>query len=110
MNKTTQLFVRACKADSRGKRIRSVYRRFYLNKDQVDAHLVNILCGICTEYKLIDPMKLLEELQPSHDWKYEGCNWYQRVVRILSSHIRLAHRDCFPGLTPPIYFRRKEAA
>lgn len=110
MDKTTQLFVRACKADNTGKRIRSVYRRFYLNSHQVDVHLVHILCKICIDLNILKPMQLLTELSPENDWKYAGLNWHQRTINVLAGLIRFTNRDQLPGLTAPIYFRRKEAA
>jgi hypothetical protein len=111
MNKTIQLFIRACKAKDADKRLRSVYRRFYYSTDckkTQDAALVHILSKICEDHAPIRLTILMDRLNPENHWQYgitsdEGFN--SAAIKILTSHLRFLKKDDLKGLTSPRRFR-----
>jgi len=111
MNKTTQLFIRACKSTDPGKRVRSVYRRFYLaGQEDNSGFIANILLEICQNYSLYRLQDLACDLSPGSLVLYgpPDNNYWRCVMRVAISKIRLTERSKFPGLTRPARFRRKE--
>lgn len=109
MDKSTVLFIRACKSLNHKKRVESVYRRFYfagkLNNAQ---HIANILTRICTDYNLIQLQELVDDLSPNTIEFYKGRNksYYDVIVEIMSSKIRLASVMNFKGYPTPTKFKR----
>jgi hypothetical protein len=108
MDKTTMLFIRACKSNAEEDRVMSVYRRFYLataNKETNLTHINYILCKIVEEYKLMTLSQLLTEMHPSRDWLYQEDSVLERQHRVLLLAIRFADIKKFPGLIPPLKFK-----
>jgi len=111
MNKTTQLFIRACKSADSEKRVHSVYRRFYLaSQEDNSGFIANILLGICQNYDLYRLQDLACDLSPGSLVLYgpPDNNYWHCVMRVAISKIQLSERSKFPGLTWPARSRRKE--
>lgn len=110
MEKIEQLFIRACKSLDARKRVLSVYRRFYLQCENPDPHLVIILAPIIDKHLQIPAADWINDLNPVNAWKFGGDetdDFMTITLNVMISRIRLAHRDKFPGLTPPAKFREK---
>ena len=104
----TMLFIRACKSQDPHKRIKSVYRRFYLYKDRSD-YLASILSDICDKYNLLSTKDWIDKLNPSQKIYYieeDNNDYYQLIVNIMISKIRHSPKSKFPDLIPPIRYRR----
>lgn len=97
---TETLFIRACKSLEPHKRVTSVYRRFYLSGSmEAEAQAVvlsSILMSIVEKLGIMTPGNMAYALSTEQAWMYEGCTYYQRLLRIVVSHIRLTGRDCLP--------------
>lgn len=115
MDKVTQLIVRACKSRDPEVRLKTLYRRFYLvnpDDDQtVYFHMAGLLSTLCDNYLDVRMSRIVGDLCPSNQWKFgvnEDDSYWQGIVKVLTSYVRGAHRDSFPGLTPPAMFREKK--
>lgn len=108
MEKIEALFVRACKSRNSVARIKSVYRRFYYPEYKPEA-VACILTRIASKYNLVKLHEIIDDLNPRDAWKF-GCNeespYYERVVAVMSSTIRLTNVDKFPDYPVPAMFRR----
>lgn len=96
MNNTDILFIRACKSKSPEKRLASVYRRRYGKYPNYEIYITNILTRICEEHNLISISKLILELNPETDWKYQDERFENKIYKILLSTIRLSEISKFP--------------
>lgn len=108
MDKIEALFVRACKSSNSAARIKSVYRRFYYPEYKSEA-VAYILIRIVSNYDLIRLHDLIHDLNPKDAWEF-GCNeetpYYERVVAVMTSVIRLTNVDKFPDYPVPAMFRK----
>lgn len=113
MHKTQQLLIRACKSKNPYTRLHSVYRRFYLPVTEAEAnfHIAGLLTSLCEAYVKPNTASLVSDLNPNN-WSRVGVDdpedYWQVVVRVMASRLRLAARSAFPGLTPPAAFRRDQ--
>ena len=110
MDKTEQLFIRACKSKSPEQRVLSVYRRFYMVPQESVSYeyIAQILARICDEYKLFNTLDLLTDLNPENRWKYNLKNdvSYSRFcMRVLVGKIRFAKVNKLQGLSVAASFR-----
>jgi hypothetical protein len=109
MEKVDQLFVRACKSGGGLKRVRGVYRRFYLNYHNVDFHIAGILSRLVDKYLDLDSSDFIDGLNPASAWKYgisTEDEYHTKVVKFLISQIRCAEKHRFPGIIAPAVFRK----
>lgn len=103
-----QLVIRACKSKHPYQRLHSVYRRFYIKKQDPDQEIANLLAKICDRFTLVNSSELVNEMDPANNWKYDNdINYWQQVVHVLSSKIRLSEIVKFPGLIKPLIFRHQ---
>lgn len=128
MDKLTVLFIRACKANDPDKRLRSIYRRFFLSTHSEAQYLSCVasrLVDICDTYLDKNANYLLDALSPGNDWKYApelGAEtvlvrseqnptvlYLTKMCKVLVSRIRFASVDSFLGLPKPARFRRAYA-
>lgn len=120
LDKIQVLFVRACKTSSADYRLKRLYKAFYFGGyEKIEdfknySHLARILMDICKSQNLIDPEKLVEELDPNHCWKYnygvdsEGeYNYWRHVMWVLIDRIRHSPTNLFEGYIQPAYWRNK---
>jgi hypothetical protein len=106
MEKLDVLFVRACKSSDPKIRLKSLYRRFYLNNENPTPHLVNILGNIVDKHIPMSAVTLMYELSPVNNWKYgEGAKFHDICLGVLITRIRLSKVDVFPGFVKPAQFR-----
>lgn len=114
MDKVKQLIIRACKSNNPELRLKTLYRRFYLlNADDDTMHfsMAGILASICDEYLTIKTSRMVSDLCPGNRRKFgieDGDNYWQSMVKVLTSYIRLSDKESFPGLTPPVMFRQDQ--
>jgi hypothetical protein len=110
MNKYTQLFIRACKSNNPKQRVQSVYNRFYGKFADSETPIAGLLLEICEDYNLLTLSKLASELDPNHPLRRlfpERCenNYWQNVINICTSAIRLTTKDKLEGFISPRRFR-----
>lgn len=117
MNNVEQLFIRACKSKDSQKRIRSVYRRFYLGgfgpDPQGEAAILSILSNIADKHMQLKIGDLLSDLHPDRDWYFdikESDSYFGGCIKVLASRIRLTEAAKFVGLTKPGRFRTRLTA
>ena len=109
LNNIELLFIRACKVNDPRKRVKSVYRRFYLRGTSTineDFYIAGILLGICEKYLPINPSHLLSELSPTNKWKHPQTEYWSRVSDVLIDHIRFSVVKGIEGFIPPRKFRK----
>lgn len=110
INTIEELFIRACKSENPHKRIRSVYRRYYLKTNKnVDQHLANILSRIIEKYDLITQTRLINDLNPANHWRFgltKEDSYNKCVLHVATSVIRFSKKDKFPGLGNPANIRK----
>lgn len=104
MTKLDMLWVRACKSKNPQKRLRSVYRRFYLCGEPEARDLANILCDVVERHLLIPLYSMIDGLNSDHPW-YKGYSHYERVVVFLTSKLRLSKATVYKGYIAPRRFR-----
>ena len=112
MNKTDQLFIRACKFLDSDKRIKSVYRRFYGDYDEVTNNLgiLSRLTDIVDDYFPMTINKYLRE-KGSYNTYCKISNSPSTEVEIniwiMRDHIRYQERSKLEakGVTTPLRFR-----
>lgn len=106
MNKLDMLYVRACKSANPQERLKTLYSRFYLpgRTEDTTPYLVNNLCRICEEYKLLTLSNFINSMRPGNVWKYQGSEDDDPTLAILISAIRCTAKDQFPGLISPSRF------
>lgn len=113
MNKTTMLFIRACKSNTYNDRrttdarIESVYRRFYLSGfDIPKAALISILADIVEDFDLLTVTNLITRLDPNYVFSYdENYSYIDRCYNTMVTVIRHAEKSKFPDLISPRKFR-----
>ena len=112
MDQADQLMIRACKQDKHVlRRLRRLYRRFYLGRDQVDGFLAGVMMRLADRYLHLKPSELVHAFDPEEAWRFgieENDSHDVRTIKILSCKIMLAHRDRFPGLQLPAALRRRQ--
>lgn len=99
------LFIRACKSKDPHTRVDSVYRRFYLHQKPHDYILSHILIDIVEDFCPISLSKLTQSLSPNGFYIASDDPYWTRAKKVLTSHIRLSHRDCFGNMRVPKMFR-----
>ena len=115
MDKTTQLWIRACKTENSTKRCQSILRRFYfggeLSEADINTGIIIHLTAIVDEYcpmKTIDVLQALEE--PDEFYKEllkDDRDYRTRAKDMLISRIRQTKKSKFEGLTSPCWFKNK---
>jgi hypothetical protein len=111
MDKIDQLFVRAAKTLDPLKRVHTVYRRFYGCGGFYTGHNEETYAAICHILLEVLGTKLtarymVNELSPGRLMYYPTKRgYYEKVMYILISKIRLTERKEFEGLTTPRRFR-----
>ena len=103
MDKTEQLFIRACKSKDSYTRLKSVYKRYYLYNDDWEHHTLLILSKICDKYLNLSVVDIISGLAPGQHFK--AGNYTQRSLDYLI--IQIAHTEIkrFEGLSSPRRFR-----
>lgn len=114
MDKIDQLFVRACKSegDSIGK-LERIYKRFYLNRHNVEGFLAGVLTRIADSYLNLKASDLIYAYDPEEAWRYgieDADSHSMKTIKILVSKIALTKTDSFPGITAPAKLRRRYAS
>lgn len=108
LTKIDQLWIRACKAEDYNKRLRSVYRRFYLSTsddESVKAAITSLLAGIIdSELKGLSATDVLSLNSSMYN---EGLSFRDRVIDLLIRNIRYQRADDLRkiGHTIPRRFR-----
>jgi hypothetical protein len=109
MNKTELLFIRACKS-CKPKRLKSVYRRFYLKyyQDACDNFILNILTDICDKYLDVSLSKFIQDV--NHEKVMDKMLNNKRIeieiqISVVRNYIAFADIDKFPGYIAPCRFR-----
>lgn len=102
------LFIRACKSKDPHTRVDSVYRRFFLSLQDCSSDVVitSLLIEIVDKFCPINITKLMQRLAPDDYFFEDDCYW-TRAKKVLISHIRLSHKDCFGNMRVPLMFRGK---
>jgi hypothetical protein len=100
------LFIRACKSKDPHTRVNSVYRRFYYSKGKIDdRHLVSIFIEIVEGFCPMSLTRVFDKLRPD-DYFFEDDPYWTRAKKVLISHIRLSHKDCFGNMRVPLMFKK----
>jgi len=109
MTKTDQLFIRACKARNPLTRVESVYRRFYLERNNPHPHITMILARLCDEFSPFTTSRFVSELSPENNWRYgdEDDSFELRCIQRLISKLRFTEATKLVGMTVPLAFRKK---
>lgn len=108
MNRTQILFIRAVKSNEPERRLRRLYKMFYYGEYD-SRHAASILKDIVVENDVMSVTDWIDGLNPDNDWKYgieSGQNYYEKCVRLMSSHIRLTVVSKFKNFIKPAKFRR----
>jgi hypothetical protein len=107
MDKHEQLFIRACKSDNARRRVEKIYKRFYFGDGSNPVDLARVLLLICDKHGLYTAFDLANDLAPANAWKYgdENTGYWDRLVAVLVSKIRLTSKSTFEGLATPARFR-----
>lgn len=114
MDTLENLVIRACKSGKAVKRLLRIHKRFYLCPPDVDDKFIeSILCGyllkICESYTPIRPIDLAGGLAPDSIYDLgEGQTYYNRLLRVLISHIAKTEVVAFKGFRVPARFKRKQ--
>lgn len=101
MNNLDTLFIRACKSKDPHKRVRSVYRRYYLGGTNVHScTLSGILLEVVNKHCPISVDKLINDLAPQSMFTYgtEEYNYWDTLLKVLVSHVRFTGSDVFPDM------------
>jgi hypothetical protein len=110
MEKLEQLFIRACKSKDPQTRVRSVYRRYYVNYTIPEPHIINILAKICDKYVPMKVTEMIYGLHPDNRWiNGNGEDEYNYTIislNVLINKIRFSETNKFPGITSPAMFRK----
>jgi len=109
MDKTTQLFIRACKVNDPKKRVRSVYRRRYNNYIQNhDRFICEILTKIVDDYEVVSLPKFIHRiLERGVMGRNPGLLSHEDIMLELIHCLRFTRVTQFPGLTTPAPFRKR---
>jgi hypothetical protein len=112
MEVTTQLFIRACRSKDPHKRVRSVYRRYYLGviDEHTSFYLSGILSSIVDEWCKMTFCEIIDECNPSNASRYEDeiVSYHDLVLKVLISKIRHTRSSKFKGLRIPAIHRVKQ--
>ena len=108
LTKIDQLWIRACKAEDYSKRLRSVYRRFYLstsNEESIKAYIAHILAGIID--RELKGLSATSVLSLNDGMFNEGLSLRGRIMDLLIREIRYQKADDLRkiGHTIPKRFR-----
>jgi hypothetical protein len=109
MDNVKQLLIRACKSAEPQKRVRRVYRRFYLSSGDdayINTALCGILAGIVDKYCPMTSCEFINQMSPDRDWMHPEGDYHGRALSVLISKIRLTDASSFQGLRPPSMFRK----
>lgn len=109
MNRTQILLIRAIKSNEAERRLKRLYKMFYLNEYYDARHVANILKDIVVENDIMSVTDWIDGLNPDNDWKY-GINsyhsYYEKCVMLMSSHIRLTPVFKLKNFIKPAKFRK----
>ena len=105
MDKYEQLFIRACKSQNAKQRIKSTYKRFYLQDEINDYHIATILMEICEKFNLIHLSKFVEEIDFLQKFSKKDLSYWEKVVQTAISTIRCARVSKLDGFITPRKFR-----
>ena len=113
MESIEQLFIRACKSKDPHKRVRSVYRRFYLVSygfcEDHTVDIASILTAIADRYMTTNRSEMVNLLAPQTLFpRRDRDSYWDRVVNVMVSQLRLAPAARFPGYIPPAKLRKEE--
>jgi len=112
MDNMTQLFIRACKVYDSEKRLRSIYRRFFLStldENDVRRGLTINLVSICDKYLNVSVRDMVVDMNPDkYPGLFEPRTYPEAVLFAVTGFIRMADKDKFKGLAVPARFRNKE--
>lgn len=110
MDKLEQLFIRACKSESPRLRVKKLYCKHYYNSGDNPLDLCRVLVEICDKHKLFTATDLVCDLAPGNAWKTgcDGAPYWDRVLYVLISKIRLTEVSKLPGLSIPAKFKRPD--
>lgn len=116
MDKTTNLFIRACKSDSQNtlRRLRRLFNMFYLRQEDVnriDQELLHIMSGIIDDHCPLTMRRYLIDLQQQKSYymfsEEELPSEAYFTLQVLINRIRFTNVDEFVGYVKPIKWRRK---
>ncbi|MDB4311827.1 hypothetical protein N9937_00190 [bacterium] len=116
MDKSTQLFIRACKVDQSKRRLLKLYRTHYYGGTQTDdecmPHIARILTDIVEKYCPQKLSTIVQDLSPQQCWYYqiegEELPYYHRVAVVMEKYIAWTDGATLvgQGLTRPARFRK----
>lgn len=109
MTKTDQLFIRACKSKNPLTRVQSVYRRFYIEKNNTHPYIAMILAELCDRFNTFTTTQFILEMSHNNNWRYgnDAYSFYLQCINRLISKIRFTDGAKFVGLTAPLAFRKQ---
>ena len=111
MNNQTQLFIRACRSKDPHTRVKSVFKRYYLNDGEAcTKHLIVVLSEICDKYQPFKTLGLLSALDPNGPWYFtrdgeQKPTYHQACLHVLVNRIRIAPNADFQGLSTPLKYK-----
>ena len=112
LSKMDSLWIRACKSKDPDKRLRSLYRRFYLrclDDADLDVFLVSTLLEICERTVPVPARKILNDMNPSKFMWIEDAIptlYWTRAKWCVVNHLRFIDRDKLPWLHLPLRFKK----
>jgi hypothetical protein len=114
MDKIDQLFIRACKSGGNEiKKIEKLYKRFYLNRENIEVFVAGVLTRLADQYLKLKPSDMIYAFNPAEAWRYgiEAKDSHDmRTIKILKSKIAFTHKERFQGLSVPSALRRRNQA
>lgn len=113
MDPITNLIIRACKSKNSDRRLRSVYKRFYLrnniNEDNYKWFMVDYLAEICQEYTKPRLNDIITKLDPDNIRHMKNTSYVDRAYQLLKNEIQLTSRHDFPDtFRVPAKFRKHD--
>lgn len=109
MDKITALFIRAIKSgESADFRVKRLYQKFYFHTES-SKDLAQIISSIVFKYNIMQHRDYIDALNPDNAWKYGIVgedNYYEKLIKVFKSYIRLTAVSDLPGYPVPSKFKR----
>lgn len=111
LSKTQILFVRACKSNNAERRLKRLYKSIYF-PEYSDSAMLSILLTIVENHNLVSIWTLVKEYtNPEKGWQFGSDTdepYETRMVKAMTSIIRLTAIDKLPGYVKPLRWRKHE--
>ena len=111
LSKTQTLFVRACKSNNAERKLKRLYKSIYY-PEYSDSAMLSILLTVVENHNLVSLWSLVKEYaDPEKGWQFGSDSdepYETRMVKAMTSIIRLAAIDKLPGYIKPLRWRRRQ--